>query len=471
MRKIYLLATVCITLLCFYSSCKKTDVSVAVDNQSLIQSAHSYFNDKVLHNGDPYSSKDSSITQRPRRDLSHTPQWNKARVVQLASRKGVVVPIRYDHPFLIKSNLSGALLWSVDDLSKLFIYQDGDNQFHAEVVTYLPDSSYNRNFDPSFKGIVLVEDWWGNSIARYKFDDNGDIRKYDPESATNSITSANRAASITVCYYIEGYNYAPATGDVYYWEEFVGCDTYFFETMDKSDGGGGGGSTYGNLIRGGGGGAPSPASLITVLGAENAISNILQYNKCFDNIPGNDHTYQITVCVDQPVAGSRQSWGINDVGGTSGTGNPVSVGHTFLIFKETTPTRTVIRNVGFYPKSSVNPYSISDEGVLNNDNSHDYNIALTVTMTSSQFNAALNYINQGNNGGYTYNLNSYNCTTFAIDALAAAGVHLPATTGSWLNGSGFNPGDLGEDIRNMTLPSNMTRTTMYGTHPNAGFCD
>ena len=129
-----------------------------------------------------------------------------------------------------------------------------------------------------------------------------------------------------------------------------------------------------------------------------------------------------------------------------------------------------MRNVGFYPSGDVTPLSVESQGQLNNDANHEFNISLNVSVTSSQFAQVLNFIAQGNSPGYMYNLNSNNCSTFAMNALGSAGILVPRTNGSWLNGGGLNPGDLGEDIREMELAANMTRTTMSGTHPNLGSC-
>ena len=97
-------------------------------------------------------------------------------------------------------------------------------------------------------------------------------------------------------------------------------------------------------------------------------------------------------------------------------------------------------------------------------------VALEVSMTNSQFFSILNFIAQTNNPSFQYDLNSNNCTHFALNALASGGINLPRTNGSWLNGAGLNPGDLGEDIRAMALGSNMTRSTANAYHPNAGTC-
>lgn len=212
------------------------------------------------------------------------------------------------------------------------------------------------------------------------------------------------------------------------------------------------------------------ALTINAFSGPNAIGNIGDYNHCFDNVPGTDHKYTITICVDQPAASSRSSWAYSP-GGSSGSasgGTPVDVGHTFLILTEVTPQKTITRNVGFYPYSGVSPVDPVDVGQLNNNEAHFYDVAVTATITSSQFFSALNFIN-----GYSsksYDLNNNNCTNFALGAMTAAGVNILATTGSWIGGSGKNPGDLGEDLRIMPLSSNMTRKTKYTSHSNRGNC-
>ena len=72
--------------------------------------------------------------------------------------------------------------------------------------------------------------------------------------------------------------------------------------------------------------------------------------------------------------------------------------------------------------------------------------------------------------GVMYNLNANNCTTFSLDALSAGGIKVPATIGTWLDGSGNDPGDLGEDIRIMNLSSNMTSNFVEVAHFNTGTC-
>ncbi|CAM1360641.1 hypothetical protein [Tenacibaculum xiamenense] len=61
-----------------------------------------------------------------------------------------------------------------------------------------------------------------------------------------------------------------------------------------------------------------------------------------------------------------------------------------------------------------------------------------------------------------YNLNSNNCTDFAIQVATLCGINLPDPQGSWSGGSGSTPGAFGEAIRQMNLSSGMVRNTNGG---------
>ena len=201
----------------------------------------------------------------------------------------------------------------------------------------------------------------------------------------------------------------------------------------------------------------------------NKIGSIKDYFKCFDNNPAQDHQYEVMLCVSQPEPGTREPWEFSQKH-ASEAGNLVFVGHVFLVMKEKTSGKTLIRNIGFYPEGNVWPYSPAVQGCLNNDSYTDYNIALNIKVNSHQFNQILDYLSKGNNKGYQYNLNSNNCTSFALDALQEGGINLPHTVGKWHHGSGLNPGDLGQDLRNMKLSSNMKLVTVYQAHGNQGNC-
>jgi hypothetical protein len=154
----------------------------------------------------------------------------------------------------------------------------------------------------------------------------------------------------------------------------------------------------------------------------------------------------------------------------AGSADLVSAGHAFLILSQWDMVGRITRNVGFYPKTPVSPFSPATQGQLSNDDEHEYDISLTIEMDNSKFFTLLDFISHGNDPGYNYDLNSNNCSSFAIRAIRSTGINLPFNPGTWPNGGGFNPGDLGEDIRTMNLQPGMTKTTEKTSHPNWGIC-
>lgn len=464
--------------------CLKNDVSPGSLSGSLLDSSKAFFESAVLSSTKFTIKKDATLRQfsDPSKWLNKSPLWEKAHVVSILGKRAIMVPLKYEKPYLIKNSLSGKRIYSADDVNKLLIYRDAKNTFKAEKLTFYPDSNYYNLPGQKFTGIIVVENWNGEWLNTFKYEKGGKIRKYDakrnhsePKTINTVSSSSTKIQLIEVCYEASGYNYlADDPDNGYYWTQQLGCEDYFID--DGGGGGGGnsgdgaaGGDDYGNTGGGGGGSGVSPTNPVTVVNGNNPITNVKDYIKCFTNTPGGDNSYSITLCVTQAATGSREPWEFSG-SGTSASGDPVSVGHTFLIFNQTNSLGSTIRNIGFYPKNGATPYSPQSQGQLNNDANHDYDIALTINMTSNEFTQVLNFVQQGNDANYLYDLNTNNCTTFALNALGAAGFNLPRTTGSWLNGSGLNPGDLGEDIRQMQLPPDMKRTDLTGRHPNVGFC-
>lgn len=171
----------------------------------------------------------------------------------------------------------------------------------------------------------------------------------------------------------------------------------------------------------------------------------------------------VTLMVKQPIVGSRTA--VNFGGGDL-------VGHSFIMLSDGKDETNI---VGFYPSfektvyvdyidyTIANIYSrglLDTNGVLVDDTTHEYNITYSASITSEQYNKVYNYIS--NNSNTDYNLQSYNCTTFAVEAFSAGKSvknivkkHLWSIP-VWAGGAtlgvfypyGYDPGDAGEDIRN-----------------------
>lgn len=300
------------------------------------------------------------------------------------------------------------------------------------------------------------------TLIRYKKDkalrssSNETSNKITMRVQSSEATDDENWVSLPPVTVIANLNYSPVIMYSIYWISPTPTFIYSYTPLPQSSGSGGSNNSYS----------------LNLLSGHSAIGDIQDYFKCFTNVAGSSNKYRVTICVDQPNPGTRTAWNLSStgVGGSSSGANPVNVGHTFLILTEETPTGTITRNVGFYPQDYVSPASPVDKGVLNNNEQHLYNIALTVDVNSSQFFNVQNFISQVKSSGQNYDLDNYNCTSFGIKALMAGDVYLNSTIGSWPGGSGNNPGDLGEDIRTMTLNSNMIRSTMQYSHPNEGNC-
>jgi hypothetical protein len=463
-------------ILLLFSACKKNESLTEQPNNSLIEQAKAFFSryySTVEQQG--VETNGSQNNKSPRLNTPRTPIWEKAYCFEMDHKKAVIVPVQYAKDFLIGTNFSGEDIFSINDITKLCIYQDKQGNFKTRWLSFFPDSNYK--IGDEFSGVIFEDSWSGDPINKYKIDKGHEILEWNGSDSAEIQSSVQTQSTpepnllmIATCSTIYGYNYSvddPSGGVP--WSEPAGCNYIFV----------GNGGTEGlspsaiATIPGGGGPGTiiSPAKTIIVTGGTNAIGNIVDYDKCFTNIAGSGHVYTVTVCVDQPVPGSRQSWGISVPGAaeSSGGSNPVNVGHVFLVFKEDNGSISIARNVGFYPQGKVSPLSPSNPGQMNDDEQHGYNISLTVTITNSQFFNMLNFVQQSSIN--IYNLNSFNCTSFAIQAFNAGSVILPSTIGQWSGGAGNDPGDLGEDIRAMTLSAKMTMNTQYVSHSNIGNCN
>ena len=458
-------------ILLFLPACQKQRSSdtPATADQTRIAAARNYFDQSTRQSG-PIAP-----TGNPRIDAIKSPSWESAYCLQLSRGPAVIVPVYYQKDLVVTSNFNPRVPLPLNQLTRLVIYPDSSG-YHMELVTSFPDTTTIAPNTGKFSGIVFVETWQGTSLNSFKLSNNQVLRKqtYSETRNTRNLTPDGTKTPTTVvaiCYEISGYNYAPSDPDAdESWTEPAGCQYNYIP--DLGEGAGLSGADYGSVS---GGTIPTvTAPTIVIPIGNNVIGNITDYLKCFSNYGGTDHTYQVTVCVDQPVPGTREAWATTPGGatGSSASGNPIDAGHTFLVLSEIFSDHTITRNVGFYPATKIYPSSPVAQGQLNDDEDHTYNISLTVTVDNGQFFNILNFISQGNNAGYTYNLNTNNCTSFDLQALDAGATILPSTVGTWpLGGFGNDPGDLGEDIRSMQLASNMTRNTVSNSHPNLYTCN
>lgn len=395
----------------------------------------------------------------PRKSVERHPNWNKSIVLQHGKNTTIIAPLIFKKDMLVRTSKGGDL-YSLNDISYIMLVPDA-GRFKIRYLTIVPFKY--RRADP-FNGILHVEDEQGQFVFAIKFDKNQRFISV-PNHSTVQLDGIIRQE-----HYIEGYNYSPEdpTGG-YSWQEYIGTSYYY---IPDSYGYGGGNNTNtgpGSDLNLGGlldiAESISPSNFIVPAG-DDKITDLNAYLKCFKHKQGN--TYQVTLYMQQPIPGTRATWqALNGVDAAKQK-SPVFVGHTFIALKQIFGTDTLVRNLGYYPSKAVDPLNPITFGQLNNDQQRAYNLSLTINISLEQLTSILNYINSGIT---YYNLNTFNCTNFALDALAKGGINLPRTEGSWPNGKGLNPGDLGEDVRNMPIASNMSKSTNMTTHTNKGSCN
>ncbi len=435
-----------------FITCNKHVPQAITEKLDLVAAARTYI-DSISTTGYPLNYRAS----QPK-----TIRWDLAQVVPVGKSSGILVPIVFDNALLIKANFAGKQPFHLDYLTQLLFYKDSIGNNTARVITAFPDSNYFKDPTRPFTGLKFIEGWLGNPVEKLLYTIDGKIKRYTPNNKQIDLL-----AVIETCYTISGYNYVPELDETEYWTEPGGCSTEFIDDGSNDSGGGGSGGAGGGPSGGGGG----VAAAFTLLSGNSVIQNIKNYFQCFTNVGGNDHTYTVTVCVDQPDPGTRDPWAFTSGGssGSSQANNVVNTGHTFLILTETYGSTTITRNVGFYPSGTIYPSSPSSPGQLNDDQNHYYNVSGTFTLDNGQFFNILNFISSMSTA--TYNLNTNNCTTFAINAMTETGITLPATTGTWPGGAGDDPGDLGQDMKNTSIPGMNLNTTPAYSPNNAGQCN
>ena len=192
-------------------------------------------------------------------------------------------------------------------------------------------------------------------------------------------------------------------------------------------GGGGGGSSQDNVT-----------SAPTFLPPGNPIADIKNEVKCFSNNASS--TYSISVNVNEPSPGTRDVFSAF---------SSFHAGHTFLTLEQhNSDGSAVIRNIGFYPKNSAKPGDPIDAAIFGEDSNTPFDVSLKITVSGVDF---ITVIHRLESQTLVYDLDNFNCTNSAMDALKSININLPSTKSTSALFSGNNPGDLGEDIRNMDL--------------------
>lgn len=175
---------------------------------------------------------------------------------------------------------------------------------------------------------------------------------------------------------------------------------------------------------------------------EPVIENIEQELECFDlNMPA-----QLTIYVEQSVEGSREI--------------TANIGHAFVGIQQ----GSIKRNIGFYPETAAASLLSNQVSKVKDNSNSPYHVSITINISPSQLTDVVTYIK---NYPPVYDLNNYNCADFAIQVAAKGGLIIPSTIGKYgVFFEGRNPSDMGEDMRELSLPLNTPRDTDGGNAPS-----
>ena len=476
-----------IGIICFiglsYLACRKSAGSSSkLSDQALIQSYRNYFEANVQ----PFHNPDTSVSSAEiRMTLHKTPNWARAVVKQFNFGRAVVVPIAFKEKIYLQSSLGEI---SLDSTSAMILYADDKGAMHSEVVTKMPDRNFLFGMSKTFTGIAAVEDWSGRPLVAYNYTSTGASPVESKITSGSTIPSGAASGK-----QVEDETDAFCTVyDYYLCPDGTVTDDCVFEYSYGDAGcsaGGGSGGTGGennqntalkviydyNTTPTGDLLTPAQrrtaAEQFTFPVSASPITDIPGYIHCFD---GTGSTYSVALLVNQPEPGSNAEYLINAPGSV-----PLyNVGHTFLAFYETLTNGTqIVRYMGTYPQTIDAGFPVGQKPVvLGDDHGQPYNAGLTIPVTASQFSSILSYMT--NITGMYYNVYTNNCTTMALNALAAGGytltpMELPFPS---IDVSDFtnaeNSGALGYYILNTTFSSNMTVTNASMTAgANAGTCN
>ncbi|NOW95861.1 hypothetical protein [Mucilaginibacter sp. SG564] len=200
----------------------------------------------------------------------------------------------------------------------------------------------------------------------------------------------------------------------------------------------------------GGGSAPNlpPAPVVSNLPGESGPAvNPKNLMLCFGSIPDQGATMTITVYVQEPFPGTSFNIG------------PNSVGHTAIGMTKSNGQNSVTQVFGFYPDATgLDKLHASSKIALNN--ALDYNVSITYTVTADNFNKIVNYVS---NPPPTYDLVTFNCTSFAFYACQAGQISLPDPTtvvgllGPGIQPHAMTPAGLGEGLDNLQDAANLNK--------------
>ncbi|MRX39065.1 hypothetical protein GJU43_07240 [Flavobacterium sp. LC2016-23] len=432
----------------FFTGCQQDDEVVAAGSTT-VSSAKEWFKE--------YEGKGDNYVYL--QNLNY--EWSGAIVKQAEDgTETIVVPIKE-----LKINQSE--IWQ----QCLYLYKLPDGSYKASVVEIYPDKAAPQEDQSmeggNFNGYISVWDLKKGFVKAAQFKNNYAVEDGIVEVLDREDKATYKAPSLNPCF--DGScNDSPGGGNPIQLRTIVidllpGIklnEVIIVKPKPKSDPSPKavfaprspiiGGTTPGGYTspRGGSGASSGGGTQATILVIEIEGEKIdpKEETKCFDKTK----PAVLTVYVQQPNENTRDKIGAN------------SVGHTFIGIQQ----GTIQRLIGFYPDSPNASLISSQKSELHDNSNTLYHVSISIGIDADKLSSIINYINDYSK---TYDLNNYNCSDFAIGAAEKGGLKLPKTTGSYnaviVNFKGRNPGDLGQDIRNMNIPGGVTKSVIKGNAP------
>lgn len=389
--------------------------------------------------------------------LTKSPQWHFG-VKRSTSEVGdvIVVPVKYENgtPVVAISEERASKKKPGLDMNlvtRLVIWKDAEGQFQYRLHHIIPTENYFKKNRSQFKrdlsGTVLVTDFEGKLLEAVKMENGRQVAKFGPAGKSGRTSSC-------INYVVDWYTRVCVNNECYEprwthmeimtacWEGDHGSDGYTPPPTVSSP------QTVTNTY-------DSNGQYVYQTSSGDQTIDVFNEIECFGVNSNPNSIFLVKIYVDQPIPGFR-SINLNASNGSS-------PGHVYIGLEEYSNGQALVRNIGMYPKNGANPLQPQDQSRINRDDRY-YDVSLTIQVNQNQFAAIVS--NLVSSSSTDYNLNDHNCTTYVCNAFNGTSINIPRTNGTWFFGGGLNPSDLGEDIRSMTLSSNMTRNTSGG-YPSA----
>jgi hypothetical protein len=450
-------------LFLFIIACVKNRNTQLLPGEELtITQARTYFNEKYQQS----TERSTNLRQRSASSGPIYPFWRQATSYSKKDYTYIEVPtifvIKQSINVSKKSSKTGK---SADrqapkgGIQRLLLYKHKKDGIMKELlVNYVPDEEYleSKGYDISNNRLNAIDNDFNGFIV-YTSVNNSPLfmLRIEKGNAKRAIDLNNPGTNTAREVKNPGNNYSSYECWEYcveYWQEtcwdipdpspggptmecsepvylYDICTYECFETDEEYDPGNPGEYPGENE-----GGFPIPFTYFSdyVHEAPDSGININDFLKCFLRNLG----AKVTIYVDQPVPGTR-----NFITTTNGFRD---VGHVFVGIEQTVNGVTTTRFFGYYPSGKVSMFSSGQPHMFGNDSHDDYDVKIETNVTATQLAAILD---MAYNARASYDLYSYNCADFGIDIGRAAGLNIPYTKGSVFPGR--NPGDLGQDLRNI----------------------